>query len=55
MCHESRPWRNPDQAQDKRRDLWQEFEETTRRADAESPVEPPQPAEAERTEETVGA
>ncbi len=55
MCHDPRTWRKFDQTQEKRRDLWQEFEETTRRADAESPVEPPQPAQAERTEETVGA
>ena len=52
MCHELRTWRNLGQAQESRRDLWQEFEETTRRADAES-TDTPQPAEAERTEETV--
>jgi hypothetical protein len=55
VCHELRAWRNLGQAQESRRDLWQEFEETTRRADAETPVDPPQPAEAERTEETVSA
>lgn len=55
MCHELRTWRNLGQAQESRSDLWQEFEETTRRADAESTVDPPQPAEAERSEETVSA
>lgn len=55
VCHELRTWRNLGQAQESRRDLWQEFEETTRRADAESTAEPAQPAEAERAEEPVSA
>lgn len=55
MCHELRTWRNSGRDQESRRDLWQEFEETTRRADADATVDPPQPDEAERTEETVSA
>ena len=54
MCHELRTWRRPAEAQESRRDLWQEFEETTRRDDDPN-VDRPQPAEAERTEETVSA
>ena len=54
MCHELRTWRNLEREKESRRDLWQEFEETTRRAE-ESRPEPPQPAEAERSEETVSA
>ncbi len=54
VCHELRTWRNLGQTQESRRDLWQEFEETKRRADADSPVDAPQPADdAERTNETV--
>ena len=55
VCHELRTWRNLGQAREARQDLWQEFEETTRRPDGEPTVDQPQPAEAERTEETVGA
>ena len=54
MCHELRTWRNLAREKESRRDLWQEFEETTRRAE-ESRVEPPEPAEPERSEETVSA
>ena len=54
MCHELRTWRNSGQAQESRRDLWQEFEETTRPADGASPVDALQPAEdAEEADETV--
>ena len=53
VCHELRTWRNLAREEESRRDLWQEFEET-RRAE-ESRVEPPEPAEAERSEETVSA
>ena len=53
MCHELRTWRNIAREQESRRDLWQEFEETTRRAE-ESKVDPPA-TEPERDEETVSA
>ncbi len=55
MCHEYRAWRNARDAQESRRDLWQEFEEETRRSDEESIVESPQPSEVERAEEPVTA
>ena len=52
MCHELRTWRNSGQAHESRRDLWQEFEDTTRQDDAQS-TDPPQPTETERSDETV--
>jgi hypothetical protein len=54
VCHELRTWRNLAREKESRRDLWQEFEDSTRRAE-ESRVEPPEPAEPERSEETVSA
>ncbi len=54
MCHELRTWRRPAHEQEERRDLWQEFEATTRREE-DADVAAPPPAEAERTEETVSA
>ena len=55
MCHELRAWQRSGQAQESRRDLWREFEETTRRPDGEPTADQPRATEPERTEETVGA
>ncbi len=55
MCHEMWAWRNVRGAQESRRDLWQEFEETMRRDDADVPDAVPEETRLEGSEETVAA
>ena len=57
VCHEYRTWLSAREAQEPRRDLWQEFEESKRSGRPEPVAEDPAPREGERADEpdTAGA